>query len=230
MTFWIWVGILTLLALTFVVAPIIKPGIGRKPLLIAGLAVGLPLVAVVAYQKLGTPTAATQSAPGMPSMPSGMPPGHPDPTVMNMDLGTLADRLARKLEAHPQNAEGWALLARTYVELKRYPEALPAFEKATRLLPRDPHLLADYADALAMSHGGQFDQKAESLVDQALALDPSHVKALMLRATVDFNRKDYPKAIESWEKILAVPGLDAETKKQASGSIAEARQLMQTGK
>jgi len=232
MMFWILVGLMSVLALAFVLLPIIKPGMGRKPLLIVGLAVGVPLAAVVGYQKLGTPTAAT--TPAMPSMPpamqgAGMPAGHPDQKVMNMDLGQLADKLADKLKANPDNADGWALLARTYVEIKRYKESLPAFEKATALLPKDAHLLADYADALAMSNG-KFDKKAEGLVDQALALDPNHVKALMLRATLDFNRKDYAKAIQSWERLLKIPGLDAERTKQATGSIAEAKRMMNGGK
>ncbi len=231
MTFWILVGLMSVLALAFVLMPVIKPGVGRKPLLIAGLVLGVPLLAVLGYQKLGTPTAATQPPmPPMPPMAGNMPEGHPKPDVMNMDLGKLADRLAEKLKANPDNAEGWALLARTYVEVKRYKDALPAFQKASTLLPKDPHLLADYADALAMSDGGKFDKETESLIDQALALDPNHVKALMLRATMAFNRKDYPKAIESWEKILKVPGLDAERTKEATGSIAEAKRLMSAGK
>lgn len=232
MMFWILVGLMSVLALAFVLLPIIKPGMGRKPLLIVALAVGVPLAAVVGYQKLGTPTAAT--TPAMPTMPpatqaGAMPAGHPDQKVMNMDLGQLADRLAAKLKANPDNADGWALLARTYVQVKRYKESLPAFEKATALIPKDPHLLADYADALAMSSGG-FDKKSEALIDQALMLDPNHVKALMLKATVDFNRKNYAQAIQSWEKLLKVPDLDAERTKQATGSIAEARYQMAAGK
>lgn len=233
MMFWILVGLMSLLALAFVLLPILKPGMGRKPLLIAALVIGVPLAAVVGYQKLGSPTAATtpEAMPAMPPAMQGgaMPPGHPDQKVMNMDLGQLADKLAEKLKANPDNPEGWALLARTYVETKRYKESLPAFEKATSLIPKDPHLLTDYADALAMSNGG-FDKKSEALIDQALALDPNHLKALMLRATVDFNRKDYAKAIASWEKVLKIPGLDAERTKQATGSIAEARHMMSAGK
>lgn len=232
MTFWILAGVMTILAVAFVVVPVIRPGVSRKPLLIGGLAVVIPLVAVLAYQKLGTPTAATQSAMPMPPpmLAGAMPPGHPDKAVMNMDLGQLADKLAEKLKTQPDNAEGWALLARTYVEVKRHKESLPAFEKAASLLPKDPHLLADYADALAMSNGGKFDKKCEDLIEQALKLDPLHVKALMLKATMAFNSKDYPKAIAAWEKILTVKGLDAETTKQSTGSIEEARRMMAAGK
>jgi cytochrome c-type biogenesis protein CcmH len=231
MTFWILVGVMTLLALAFVVVPIVKPGVGRKPLLLGGLAVVIPLVAVLTYQKLGTPIAATQPAMPMPPMQSGtMPPGHPDKAMMNMDLGQLADKLAEKLKSQPDNAEGWALLARTYIEVKRHKEAVPAFEKAAALLPKDPQLLVDYADALAMSNGGKFDSKSVELVDRALALAPALPKALMLKATIEFNNKRYGEAIKYWEKLLMVSGLAVETQKEARGSIEEARRLMAAAK
>jgi cytochrome c-type biogenesis protein CcmH len=231
MMFWILVGLMSLLALAFVVIPVVKPGTKRKPLLIVGLVTCLPIAAVLIYQQLGTPTAATQPAMQMPSMPAGMPEGHPSSAnAMNMDLGKLADRLAEKLKANPENAEGWALLARTYVELKRHKESLPAFEKASAMTPKDPNLMADYADALAMTSNNQFDKKSEDLVDQALAINPMHVKALMLKATIEFNRKNYQQAIVNWEKLLTVSGLDAERTKQARGSIEEARRMMSPAK
>ena len=230
MMFWILVGLMSLFALAFVVVPIVRPGTKRVPLLIIGLVICLPIAAVLVYQNLGTPTAATQPAMQMPPMPAGMPEGHPAANAMNMDLGKLADILAEKLKAKPENAEGWALLARTYVELKRHKESLPAFEKACAMTPKDPNLLADYADALAVSNSNQLDKKAEDLVDQALAINPVLPKALMLKATIEFNSKNYQQAIANWEKLLTVSGLDAETTKQVRGSIEEARRMMNPAK
>ena len=227
MMFWILVGLMSLLALAFVVIPVVKPGTKRKPLLIVGLVTCLPIVAVLIYQQLGTPTAATQ--PAM-QMPAGMPEGHPSANAMNLDLGKLADKLAEKLKANPENAEGWALLARTYVALNRPAESLAVFEKALAIAPKDPNLMANYADVSAMNNNNQFDKKAEDLVDQALAIDPMHVKALMLKATIEFDHKNYQQAIANWEKLLTVSGLDAETTKQVRGSIEEARRMMNPAK
>jgi cytochrome c-type biogenesis protein CcmH len=230
MMFWILVGLMSLLALAFVVIPVVKPGTKRKPLLITGLVICLPITAVFVYQQLGTPTAATQPAMQMPPMPAGMPEGHPSTNAMNMDLGKLADKLAEKLKANPGNAEGWALLARTYVALNKPAESLAAFGKALAIAPKDPDLMADYADVSALNNNNQFDKKAEDLVDQALAINPMHVKGLMLKATIEFNRKNYQQAITNWEKLLTISGLDAETTKQARGNIEEARRMIDTGK
>jgi cytochrome c-type biogenesis protein CcmH len=230
-TFWIIAGVMTLLAVALLLVPLFKSrGAAMtlpKPWLIGLVVVALPALAVLIYKALGNPQAIEHpSAPP----PMQMPADHPSANVMNMDLGQLAEKLAMKLKSQPDNADGWALLARTYVQLKRYSDAVPAFEKSASLLPKDPHLMADYADALAMSQGGKFDEKSESLIDKALALDPLHVKALMLKATLEFNRKNYPAAIKNWEKLLTVQGLDAETTKEARGSIEESQRLMSAGK
>lgn len=236
MMFWILVGVMLVVAISFVVIPIVKPNIERKPIIVISLTILVPIVAILLYQKNGSPNASKELAvsqkvnsSAMGEMSGAMPPNHPGVGVMNMDLDKLADKLAEKLKANPDNSEGWALLARTYVELKKHKESLPAFEHAASLLPKDPSLMADYADALAMSNQGKFDKKSEDLVDQALKLDPMHVKALMLKATIAFNRKDYTIAIETWKKLLTVQGLDAETTKQATGSIEEAQHMIKTG-
>jgi len=223
MMLWILVGMMTVFALAMVVVPIVKPGQSRTPLVLGGIILMLPVVSILLYQKFGMTTPVTPAPSGMPAMSAGMN-GH-SATSMNMDLGLLATRLAEKLKNQPDNADGWALLARTYVELKKHKESLPAFEKATALLPNDARLMADYADALAMVNGGKFDKKATDLIEHALKIDPTNVKVLMLSATQEFNAKNYDKAIENWEKILKTPNLDAETTKEAQGSIKEARRL-----
>ncbi|MDP2102392.1 MAG: tetratricopeptide repeat protein [Methylotenera sp.] len=228
MMFWILAGLMSLLALAFVLIPMVKPSIGHKPLLMVGLLIGIPLAAVLIYQKLGVPTAAIQ--PALLPMQEATPEGHPDVNIMNMDFAKMADGLAQKLKANPDNADGWILLARTYVKLQRYEEALQAFERASALRPKAPQLMADYADALATSNQGQFDQKSEDLVNQALVIDPAHAKALMLKGTIDFVRQDYQQAIASWEKLLAVPELDAESAEQMRGSIAEAKHRIRAAK
>ncbi|MDP3677837.1 MAG: hypothetical protein Q8R23_01945, partial [Methylotenera sp.] len=99
MMFWILVGLMSLLALAFVLIPIVKPGVGRKPLLIITLVIAVPLVAVLTYQQLGMPTATTQSV--LLSTQAAMPEGHPDTNIMNMDFAKMADGLAQKLKVNP---------------------------------------------------------------------------------------------------------------------------------
>jgi cytochrome c-type biogenesis protein CcmH len=56
------------------------------------------------------------------------------PHATNFDqIAAMTERLAERLKEQPQDAEGWAMLARSYSVLGRHPEALKAYEKAVAL-------------------------------------------------------------------------------------------------
>jgi cytochrome c-type biogenesis protein CcmH len=93
------------------------------------------------------------------------------------------------------------------------------------LIPHDAQLLADYADTLGVVHGRKLEGKPESLIEQALKIDPNNVKALMLAGTVAFNRDNYARAAADWEKARAnLPAdVDPELTQQLMAAITEAR-------
>ena len=136
----------------------------------------------------------------------------------------MAAKLAAKLERDPDNAEGWAMLARTYYALNRYNDAVPAFEKATALIPNDAGLLADYADAVGAAEGG-LHGKAQALIVRALAADPTHWKALALAGTAAFERKDYKQAAPTGRRPRRRSRPTSPLASSIDASIAEARQL-----
>jgi len=94
-----------------------------------------------------------------------------------------------------------------------------------KLLPDDPQLLVDYADAFGMLHGRKLAGKPELLIQQALKLDPNHVKALMLAGTVAFDRKEFKQAVQYWERASANLPLDTEgeVRQDLLSAIAEAK-------
>ncbi len=165
-----------------------------------GMMLLVPIVAGLLYAKLGSPQATSVSQPSE-AMPANMPPMADNAKHEMGDFSAMAAKLAAKLEKNPNDGEGWALLARSYVELKQHKDAVPAFEKAMTLLPDDPQLLADYVDARAMTQGHQLDDKSAELINKALKLDPNLPKALMLAGTLAFDKGDYKKAIEIWEHL-----------------------------
>jgi cytochrome c-type biogenesis protein CcmH len=142
-------------------------------------------------------------------------------------LETLSERLKKKLEQNPDDGVGWALLARSYVEIGRHADALPMYEKAMKLIPDDPQLLVDYADALAVLHGRKLAGKPEQLIQRALKIDPNHVKALMLAGTVAFDRKEFGHAAQYWERASAnlLTDAEGEVRQELLAGIAEAKGL-----
>lgn len=191
-----------------------------------GVLILVPILAGLIYWKVGSPDVPSVSEPTK-TMSSPMAMGANSDSHEMGDLSAMAQRLAAKQEKNPENAEGWALLAHTYVEIKQHKEAVAAFEKAVNLIPTDPQLFADYADALAVTNNGQFDAKTSELVEQALKLDPNHPKALLLAGTIAFKQANYAKAINVWEQLQPlIDKEDTALMQDVAANIAEAKSLM----
>lgn len=189
--------------------------------LAAVILVVLPLAAGLLYYKLGSPVSISIPA----VAPNPLSQAMPDHSTMMSDLEPLLASLRQKLEKNPGDGAGWALLGRSYVELKQHASAIPAYEKAVNIIKDDPQLLVDYADALAVVSGHKLEGKPEALVKQALKLDADHPKALMLAATIAFDHKDYKQAIMYWQRLQHNLPADSELLPEVEASLNEARSL-----
>jgi cytochrome c-type biogenesis protein CcmH len=237
--FWMAVGFMMAVGLVLIFMPILVPLFNRAnesdkkensqiSFKLIGVMLLVPIIAGLLYAKLGSPEANSVSSPSEPIAsvsPNGM--GAQANHEMS-DLNAMAAKLAKKLEQNQNDGEGWALLARSYVELKQHNSAVPAFEKAIALIPKDPQLLADYVDARAVTQNHQLDEKSVELINQALKIDPNLPKALMLAGTVAFDNKDYKKAVEIWEHLQTTikDSNSTELQNEVLGNISEARRLM----
>jgi cytochrome c-type biogenesis protein CcmH len=190
-----------------------RAGGGRAPAVVIALAV--PVLAGLLYWKLGAPDAFSPIA----TAPEASHQLTPD------QVNTMVAQLAERLQKEPDNVDGWVILARSYYTMRKFPEAAAAYEKLTQLVPNEPDLLADYADALAMSQNRDISGKPLELVRAALKVDPTHWKALAMAGTAAFDRKDYKGAVEYWERLRDSQPADSPIVKTISNSIAEARQL-----
>lgn len=175
--------------------------------------IAVPLLALGLYLALGNPDA-------LRSQPVDAPHG-----LGQQQMDAMIARLAARLEKNPQDAKGWAMLARAQTVLGRFDEASAAYAKSVALFPDNAQLLADYADALAMAQGGRLPGEPEMLVERALRADPDNAKALALAGTVAFDRKDYTQAVKHWEHLRSLIPPDSEFGKSIQASIAEAKSL-----
>jgi cytochrome c-type biogenesis protein CcmH len=192
-------------------------------LVAAVLAIIIPTISGLLYWQLGNPLAITHPSAFPPTAQGGSDFDH----QTSEGLDALSERLKIKLEQNPNDGVGWALLARSYVEIGRYADAVAIYEKAMKLIPDDPQLLVDYADALGVLHGRKLAGKPELLIQQALNIDPNHVKALMLAGTVAYDRTEFGQAAQYWERASANLPTDAEgeVRQELLSGIAEAKGL-----
>ncbi|NOT21747.1 MAG: c-type cytochrome biogenesis protein CcmI [Nitrospiraceae bacterium] len=190
---------------------------------VVALAVIIPTVSGLLYWQLGNQLAITHPAPSLPMAQGGSDSDHQ--TAEGIEA--LSERLKQKLEQNPDDGVGWALLARSYVEMGRHSDAVAIYEKAMKLLPDDPQLLVDYADALGVLHGRTLAGKPDLLIQQALKIDPNHVKALMLAGTLAFDHREFRQAVQYWEKANAnLPSdVEGEVRQELLSGINEAKGL-----
>jgi cytochrome c-type biogenesis protein CcmH len=183
---------------------------------VIAVAVTVPLLSVLLYFGVGNPGGLE------PSKQQAGAQGAPHELSPQQMEGMLA-RLAQRMEAEPGNGEGWVMLARSYATIGRWNDAVAAFAKAEALFPEDAQLLADYADTLAMAQGQRLQGKPEALVQRALKADGNNLKALALAGTVGFEKGDFAKAIEHWQRMLPLLPPDSEMGNSVRSSIKEAQ-------
>ena len=174
------------------------------------LAVLLPLASVGLYLKIGNPDA-FQSPHGAFAM-----------ARTQDDLKTLEEKVAK----NPNDPEALVILARSYVDLGRYADGSRIYESLVKIIPDEPILWADYADALGMTHSS-LQGAPTKLLERALELNPNNEKALALSGSAAMERGDYSSAVRYWEKLLKLlPAEDTQNAKMIGEALNQARQMM----
>lgn len=184
------------------------------------VAFGLPVGAVALYLLVGT-SAALSGVP--PQAATAANPNAAQMTQQGIEANVAA--LAKRLEQNPNDAEGWTMLARSYINLEKYREASDAYAKASVLKTQDADILVEYAFALAMANGRLLQGQPTELVRKALQIAPENLRALELAGSAEFEAKNYKQAILHWQKLLEKSVGDAELTQTISERINEAKRL-----
>ena len=178
------------------------------------LAALLPICAAALYWQFGTPEGLAPAAEV-----------HSGSKVTPQEVEAMVAKLAARMQQSPDDGNGWALLARSYLVMQRHADAVAAYERAVALIKDDADLLADYADALAMTQGRRIDGKPLKIVERALKIDPLQWKALAMAGSAAFERKDYKTAVAYWEKLQSRAEPGSEFAREVAANVDEARQL-----
>ena len=181
----------------------------------------VPVFAISIYGFLGQPDLIE----GAKKQTATVPAGHAPSNKAGASLGTveqMVEKLAAKLKENPDNAEGWFMLARSYMSMNRYPEAVVALEKTNKLIPNNPVVMLRYADALTMANGGRISGKPFELIKQAVALKPDDPTGLWLIGMGYEEQGNYSKAISYWNLLLPLLQ-DEKSKNQVQNLIRQAK-------
>lgn len=135
--------------------------------------------------------------------------GPPPAPAIDPAIAAMVDKLATRLKANPDDAEGWSMLGRSYMVTQRFAEAAAAMAEANKraAAPR-ADWLADEGEALAFAGGEDVSGPAAERFEEALKLDPAYPKALWYGGLGAVGAGDYATGRARWQQLIAQPDLD----------------------
>jgi len=151
------------------------------------LAVALPLGSMGLYMWVGQPEALNPMAAKTPDQ------------VDPKDLAKMAQTLAEKLQAKPDNLQGWVMLGRTYRALENFDAALKAYDRALKL-SADDDLKLERIEIIAMQRQGQFEGEPWNVIREVLQRDPQHFGALLTAGSASYAEGKFADALKYWEQ------------------------------
>jgi cytochrome c-type biogenesis protein CcmH len=176
--------------------------------LVAGGVVALGLAAFALYRVVGMPSSVEQAA--------SMPP---------VSLEAAIAELRTELKRNPNQPEGWQLLGKTLASEGKLAESSDAFAQAVKLLPDDPNLLVEAAQArLYASSDRKLDAQAIAWIRHALSQQPGHQRATWLLGISQRQNGQPAEAARTWEPLLSQvdPATAATLRQQIDAARAEA--------
>jgi cytochrome c-type biogenesis protein CcmH len=168
----------------------------------------VPVAAAVLYFALGNPAAMTAA------------PASRDNVASEAQINAMVDQLAKRLQANPEDGEGWALLGRSYRVLGRLDAASMAYNEAAKRLPPNASLYVDWAETIAQQQGRSLAGQPSELIDRALKLEPDNQKALALGGAAAMERGDRATANALWTRLRATLPPDSPQLAQVDAALA----------
>ncbi|MBT8089528.1 MAG: hypothetical protein KJO01_04905 [Gammaproteobacteria bacterium] len=188
MTFWIIAALLCLVALGFAIWPLYRESRRLTPLL-AIVVVSTVAVSVGLYSRIGSP-----------DVPSA---GAQSDTLPDMESAIAS--LQQRLLDNPEDKNGWNMLARSYMALQRFGDAVSAYERVMELEDgQNAQTLVDLALAILSRDGTAIEGRTSALIESALALEPNNPAALFYSGIASANRGDTEMAATRWEMLLGL--------------------------
>jgi len=138
-------------------------------------------------------------------------------------IAGMVDRLAARLEADPDDVEGWRMLARSYGVLGRLSDMAEAYAAVARLSPGDVDAAREhaYARLQALTPQTPLDATTLDALEVLLALDERDPLARLVLGEQEFKSGDRDRGRALLEALTADEGVDAAVRARADETLAE---------
>ncbi len=118
--------------------------------------------------------------------------------------------LERRLQQDSDDIQGWQMLGRSYVNMRRFDKALEAYRHVVDLTGgKDPAALADYGEALFLSDPNGMNGDAGPLFRDLVTRAPDNPKVIWYGGIEAFERGDDEAGKSLWTRLLDMNPPDA---------------------
>ena len=124
-------------------------------------------------------------------------------------VDAMITQLQAKLQADPNNAEGWRMLGWSLFNTQRYQESAEAYAKALAIDPNNSDYKSALAESLVQAAQGIVTPKAIGLIGEVLAKDPKEQRARFYDALSHEQSGDQAGALDRWMSLYADAAPDA---------------------
>lgn len=177
-----------------------------------GYAIGalLPAIAIAIYLASGSPELG-----GQPHLARMQAP------VQGAPVMDIIGRVEQRLREHPEDGQGWDVIAPVYLRLGRYSDAAHAYGEASRLLGESVKRLVGFSEATLMVNNGVVTDAVRGASERILQLEPGRIEARIWLVLAKEQDGDLAGAKHAYQDILETAPKDAPWREALTERVAE---------
>jgi cytochrome c-type biogenesis protein CcmH len=146
--------------------------------------------------------------------------GSPQSGAALSDVDTMIAQLAARLEANPDDGEGFRMLGWSYLMTDKPQLALAPYQRALELLPDNASVHAGHGEVLVAIAAGTVTEEAKASFDRAIALDPIEPRARYFEGLWEEQHGRKQAALDAWVALVGSEPADAPWQADVRGKIA----------
>ena len=183
----------------------------RRAMALLAAAAFVPLLTLALYLAYGSP--------GLPSFPVA---GRGQLPFEQAQIGDLIAKVEARLREHPEDGEGWDVIAPVYYKLGRFHDAANAYARAARLKGDTVRRLAGFAESAVFAADGIVTEEARAAYERILKLEPGRVEPRFWLALAKEQDGKLADALADYRGLLAEAPADAPWRAAVESRFAEA--------
>ena len=172
----------------------------------------IPFAALIIYQISGEPAALDQN---------NLTVQQTNFNGQEQNFDQMIAQVEQRMQNNPDDIEGWAILAQSYMAVERYQDALDTNKKLLSLVGESAEVYTQLADSSALLAGGILAGQPIQYVQKALAINPQYPQALWLAGLNAAQNENSQEAISYWNRLLPLLANSPQQQQELQDIIAQ---------